>query len=132
MMTMKNTKLKFKKTPMCELLHDKPATFFLYRGGYTPAYASKEDGLPEDVPLFMSPSEIKSIQPKPVGNWMFVSLEAPEKPTDYHFEIKDFFKSPASTIDWLAHLNEKAWFDANDFCDMMHRFREATDSYGAL
>ena len=36
------------------------------------------------------------------------------------------------TVDWLAHLSEGDWFDAADFCAMMHRFRKATDSYGAL
>jgi hypothetical protein len=66
------------------------------------------------------------------GKWLFVSLEAPEKLTDYHFEIADFFKSPASTIDWLAHLSEKEWFDPHDFLAMIHRFRKATDSYGGL
>jgi hypothetical protein len=66
------------------------------------------------------------------GKWLFVSTQAPENWNDYHFEIADFFKSPIATIDWLAHLHEKGWFDADDFCAMMERFREATDSYGAL
>jgi hypothetical protein len=90
--------LKFKKAPMCELLHDQEAEFFTCQD----------------------------------GKWIFVSLEAPEKISDYHFEIEQFLKSPSATIDWLAHLSEKPWFDANDFMEMVHRFREATDSYGAL
>jgi len=61
---------------------------------------------------------------------MFVSTEAPEDVNEYHFEIARFFRSPATTVDILGHLSEKPWFDAPDFCAMMHRFREATDSYG--
>jgi hypothetical protein len=66
------------------------------------------------------------------GRWMFVSTEVEEKPDEYHFRIDDFFKSPRATVDWLAHLHEKGWFDANDFFAMMHRFREETHSYGVL
>jgi hypothetical protein len=64
------------------------------------------------------------------GKWLFVSTEAPVDFNEYHFPIADFFRSPASTIDWLAHLRGKDWFNANDFCEMMKRFRKATDSYG--
>lgn len=66
------------------------------------------------------------------GKWMFVSTEAPEDPDEYHFEIRRFLGTPEATIDWLAHLQEKNWFDANDFCVMMHRFREATGSFSSL
>jgi len=66
------------------------------------------------------------------GKWLFVSTEAPEDFNEYHFEIVNFFKTPAATVDWLAHLHEKSWFDPDDFCQMMHRFREATNSFGAL
>lgn len=66
------------------------------------------------------------------SKWLFVSTDAPEDFNEYHFEIADFFKSPGATIDWLAHLHEKPWFDANDFCAMLHRFRKETDSFGAL
>jgi hypothetical protein len=55
------------------------------------------------------------------GKWLFVSTEAPEDLGEYHFEIADFFKSPAATVDWLAHLSEKEWFEAKDFLAMMHR-----------
>jgi hypothetical protein len=64
------------------------------------------------------------------GKWLFVSTRAPEDIDEYHFEIADFLKSPAATIDWLARLSEKKDFDAKDFCAMMHRFRETTGSYG--
>jgi hypothetical protein len=93
-----NPRLKFRKTPMCELLGDKPARHFTHRR----------------------------------GKWMFVSTEAPEDFDEYHFKIARFFASPAATVDWLAHLSEKSWFDAQDFACMMRRFRSATDSYFAL
>ena len=64
--------------------------------------------------------------------WLFVSTEAPEKGDEYHFPIADFFKSPSATVDWIAHLSEKHWFNPEDFCTMMHRFRKETDSFGGL
>jgi len=67
---------QFNKTPMCELLGDKPARHFTHRK----------------------------------GKWLFVSTEAPERFDEYHLEIERFFYSPASTVDWLAHLSEKPWF----------------------
>jgi hypothetical protein len=88
-----NPKLKFSKTPMCELLGDKAATHFTHRR----------------------------------GKWMFVSTEAPEDDAEYHFKIERFFASPAATVDWLAHLSEKRWFDAEDFVGMMRRFRASTE-----
>jgi hypothetical protein len=66
------------------------------------------------------------------GKWMFVSTEADEDANEYHFEIERFFHSPEATLDWLAHLSEKNWFDAEDFVRMMHRFREATGSFCSL
>jgi len=66
------------------------------------------------------------------NTWHFVSTEYPESFGDYHLEIEDFFKSPGNTVDWLAHLAEKDWFDAKDLCKMMRRFREATNSYQNL
>jgi len=66
------------------------------------------------------------------GKWLFVSTKADEDFNEYHFPIADFFNSPAATVDRLAHLSEKDWFDPKDFCAMIHRFRKATDSYGAL
>lgn len=98
MSTTRSKKVRFKQTPMCELLHDKPAEFFTCQD----------------------------------GKWLFVCLEAPEKFSDYHFEISEFFRSPTATVDWLAHLHEKAWFDPKDFLEMIHRFRHAADCYGGL
>jgi hypothetical protein len=66
------------------------------------------------------------------GRWVFVSTEAPEDANEYHLKIEHFFRSPSNTVDWLAHLSEKGWFNPDDFLAMMHRFREATHSYGVL
>jgi hypothetical protein len=62
--------------------------------------------------------------------WMFLATSAPEFASDYSVEIDRFFDSPSSTVDWLAHLHEKAWFQADDFFDMLDRFRTSTDSFG--
>lgn len=48
----------------------------------------------------------------------------------YYIELKLFFQSPASTVDWIAHMAEKNWMDWGKFADMMGRFRAATDSFG--
>jgi hypothetical protein len=85
--------IQWKKTPRCELLGRKKATHFLCRG-------DKSNGATD-------------------CKWLFVSTEAPELFNDYHFEIDDFLRSPQSTIDWLAHLYEKDWFNPQDFCAMM-------------
>jgi hypothetical protein len=129
---LKRTAVEFPKQPMCELLHNKTAKFFTYRGDFVPLYAKKDE--PPDDTSWLKPMAVSELpdDPDPVGNWVFVSADVPEHLTDYTFEIADFFKSPSSTVDWLAHLHEKAWFDANDFCAMLARFREATGSYCCL
>jgi hypothetical protein len=63
------------------------------------------------------------------GKWFFVCSQALEDRNEYDVPINEFFASPANTVDWLAHLAEKQWFNAEDFCAMIHRFRKATDSY---
>lgn len=55
------------------------------------------------------------------GEWQLVCQECPDG--FYDFEAKRFFKSPASTIDWLAHLQEKIWFKPKKFFDFMDRAR---------
>ena len=48
----------------------------------------------------------------------------------YYISFTRFFRSPAATVDWLAHLSEKNWFKPADFLKMLHRFRAATESFG--
>ncbi len=48
---------------------------------------------------------------------------------DYYIEFDRFFNSPAATVDWLAHMDEKKWMDWTAFMAMMARFRKATDSF---
>lgn len=43
---------------------------------------------------------------------------------DYYIPFKDC-SSWHEWVDWLAHMSEKGWFDAKDFCEMIHRFRDA-------
>jgi len=64
------------------------------------------------------------------GRWAFVGSCATNVET-YYVQLNRFFASPASTVDWLAHLNEKKWMDWRSFMDMMRRFRTATDSFGS-
>ena len=43
----------------------------------------------------------------------------------YYVLIDKFFKSPASTVDWISHLHKKPEMDWKGFTEMMHRFRSA-------
>lgn len=63
--------------------------------------------------------------------WKIVCADCAEK-WDYPIEIYRFFRSKSETVDWLAHLSEKAWFDANAFCRMMHRYRAAIGAFGKI
>lgn len=49
------------------------------------------------------------------------------KTESYYIEF-DRCHSNEEWIDWLAHMSEKGWFKADDFCAMLHRFRDARSS----
>lgn len=63
------------------------------------------------------------------GEWVF-SCDCTAGKEDYYIPLDRFFKSPAATVDWLAHLAKKSWIDWPSFMRMIERFRAATDSYG--
>lgn len=63
--------------------------------------------------------------------WRFTG-ECTSKDEMYYVEFERFFHSPATIVDWMAHMQEKRWFDAVDFFKMMERLRGATRSYGAI
>ncbi len=65
------------------------------------------------------------------GYWKYCCNCTSER-EKYYIRFENFFDSPASTIDWLAHMHEKTWMSWTDFMDMMNRFRKATNSFGAL
>jgi hypothetical protein len=94
----------FKKTPICEICGNKPATSFSH----------------------FRPGNIKG-----VSGWLFTCI-CTDETEDYYIKLADFFSSPPATVDWLAHVNEKTWVDWSDFMAMMDRFREATDSYNQV
>lgn len=48
----------------------------------------------------------------------------------YQVETKTLFSSPESTIDWLAHLYSKRWFDAEKFFSFIYKFRAHNRLYG--
>lgn len=55
------------------------------------------------------------------GAWQFACIDCPDG--FYDFYVKRFFNSPGSTIDCLAHLQEKRWFKPDKFFEFMHRLR---------
>ena len=65
------------------------------------------------------------------GSWKF-ACKCTTQQESYYVAIDKIFKSPPATVDWLAHLAEKDWVNWNDFMRMMHRFRQATKSFGQL
>ena len=66
------------------------------------------------------------------GVWSFISVDAPEVHSDYFIPVKDIVKSPEALVDWMAHLNEKSWFDANKLLDFFTRFRKDNDLFNSL
>ena len=66
------------------------------------------------------------------GEWSFVSKEAPERSTEYIVPIASIVRAPEALVDWMAHLNEKTWFDARKFMDFFTRFRRDNGLYKAL
>lgn len=55
------------------------------------------------------------------GEWQFICTDCPDG--EYNFSTLTFFESPRATVNWLAHLHEKRWFDPSKFFDFMQRLR---------
>ena len=97
----------FRKKPMCEICKKKEATHFsLERPDTTNHELIKEK-----------------------GNWKFVCADEEDYNEMYSCLIKEFFKTPIDTVDWMAHLHEKGWMNWNNFMDMIDRFRKDTEGY---
>ena len=58
-------------------------------------------------------------------NWKLTCHSCSDENERYYYQIsvKDFFKSPSNTIDWMSHLNKKRWMNWNDFMKMMEFYR---------
>ena len=65
------------------------------------------------------------------GEWAFLCVDAPEHPDDYSIPVDSFIESPEELVDWMAHLNEKTWFDAKKFADFFTRFRKQNNLQGS-
>lgn len=65
----------------------------------------------------------------PEWTWVCSSDDCPD---GYLVEFSRFFHSPASTVDWIAHLSEKPRFNSKAFCEMMVRFREETKCFNQV
>ncbi len=63
------------------------------------------------------------------GEWVFICKDAPEHHSDYSVLVGDLVKSPESLIDWMAHLNEKTWFNSKKFFDFFTRLRKENNLY---
>lgn len=66
------------------------------------------------------------------GEWKFISNEAPETSGLYQVRIADIIKSPQAFVDWMAHLYEKSWFNADKFFRFLTTFRAENKLYGHL
>jgi len=64
------------------------------------------------------------------GVWVFLCKKAADKSCYYTIEIAELIKSPEALVDWLAHLNEKGWFDAKKFINFFTRLRNENGLYG--
>lgn len=98
----------FNYKPMCEICGKKEAISFslFYRGG-------TNKFVDDDLKEF--------------GEWKFI-CDCTDDEARYIL-IKDFFKSPDETVDWMAHTHEKYWINWDRFMDMMRRFRNTVRGY---
>lgn len=46
--------------------------------------------------------------------------------------MRGLLKSPASLVDWMAHMGEKTWFQPKKFFEFMDRLRDDNDLYESL
>jgi hypothetical protein len=91
----------FPKPPICEICRKDPAISFSH---FPPGSKGNAQG------------------------WLFTCMCTADT-EDYYIKFDSIFSSPASTVDWLAHMHEKSWMNWPNFMDMVDRFREATQSY---
>lgn len=58
--------------------------------------------------------------------WVIECPEEHEVPgvTYTHVKASELFAGSWETLDWLAHLAEKEWFNASDFFDCMKSMRD--------
>lgn len=54
------------------------------------------------------------------------------KTNPYWMGFEDFFGNDAGMIDWMAHIQEKTWFDHLDFFRMMKRLRKASKCFNKI
>lgn len=66
------------------------------------------------------------------ANWLFVCVDAPDNPGDYNIEVSSLIKSPEAFIDWMAHLREKTWFNADKFFKFFTQLRANNNLYHSL
>jgi hypothetical protein len=69
---------------------------------------------------------------KSSGEWSFVAKAAPEGPRDYNVQVSRLVASPAALVDWMAHLNEKAWFQPKKFFEFFTAFRAKNNLFNKM
>ena len=60
--------------------------------------------------------------------WSFECSTCPS--IGYVVAVNRFFSSPGGTVDWIAHLSEKRWFNAGEFVKFIHWVRGAASGEG--
>ncbi len=66
------------------------------------------------------------------GEWSFISIDAEGHNFDYEIQLDRIVNSPEALIDWMAHLQEKSWFNPIKFFQFFDRFRRENNLYGSL
>jgi hypothetical protein len=119
---------QFPKEPVCEICEREPADQFIYF--HIRAAAPAPDPiLEEEEQEEAEGDEAADPNGAKKRGWRFCGACMNEEGT-YSIEVDRFFRSAPTTVDWIAHLNEKTWMDWRDFADMIDRFRASTQSYG--
>lgn len=66
------------------------------------------------------------------SEWSFVSPDVPENLGEYSIGVSSLIKSPEALIDWMAHLEEKTWFNAIKFIKFFSRVRAKNNLFNSL
>jgi len=66
------------------------------------------------------------------SQWYFVATDEVKAEGEYAVPVSALLKSPEAFIDWMAHLQEKPWFDGASFLEFFMRLRSRAHIYGAM
>ena len=64
--------------------------------------------------------------------WYFVAADEVRAEGEYPVPVSALLKSPETFIDWMAHLQEKPWFDGPSFLEFFSRLRRHANVFRSM